>query len=152
MDDDMDSTDAMVDAFILAGATDIDAKIRVNSMLDFIETSASAPTTFMEVFGGRAICHEANTTRRNLNLDGLDALDIRTLKPDGTPWGLLSPTPGGGELPAMKPTRFLTSSPQMAARLSTTCSKDHQHQQLVGGRAAAAAFYPLKPIKLCSSA
>ena len=35
----------------------------------------------------------------------------------------------------------------MAARLSTRCSKDHQHQQLVGGRAAAAAFYPLKLIK-----
>ena len=62
-------------------------------------------------------------------------------------YGLLSPTPGGGELPAIKPTRFLTSSPEMAARLSTRCSKDHQHQQLVGGRAAAAAFYPLKLIK-----
>ena len=35
----------------------------------------------------------------------------------------------------------------MAARLSTRCSKDHQHQQLVGGRAAAAAFYPLELIK-----
>ena len=62
-------------------------------------------------------------------------------------WTSLSPTPGGEELPAMKPTRLLTSSPQMAARLSTRCSKDHQQQQLVGGRAAAAAFYPLKLIK-----
>ena len=70
VDDDMDNGDAMVDAFILAGANDLDAKIHVSSMLNFIKTSASAPITFMDVFGGGAICHEANTTRRNLNLDG----------------------------------------------------------------------------------
>ena len=50
----------------------------------------------------------------------------------------------GKLLPAMKPTRFLTSSPQMASRLSIRCDKSHTHQQLVGGRCKNAAFYPLR--------
>ena len=41
--------------------------------------------TFLEVYGGASFCKEAETSRRNLNLKGLGALDLRTLKPDGTP-------------------------------------------------------------------
>ena len=50
-------------------------------------------------------------------------------------------------MPAMKPTRFMTSSPQMAAELGQRCDRSHVHQQLVGGRAANAAFYPLGLIR-----
>ena len=50
-------------------------------------------------------------------------------------------------MPAMKPTRFMTSSPQMAAELGQRCDRSHVHQQLVGGRAAKAAFYPLGLIR-----
>ena len=41
----------------------------------------------------------------------------------------------------------MTSSHCMAARLSLRCKKDHEHQQLVGGRCKDAAFYPLGLIK-----
>ena len=46
-------------------------------------------------------------------------------------------------MPALKPTRFMTSSLQMASVLNKRCPRTHKHQQLVGGRAAKAAFYPL---------
>ena len=44
------------------------------------------PVTFMEVYGRGAICGEALKQRRNQNIDGLDALDMRTHKPDGSTW------------------------------------------------------------------
>ena len=55
-------------------------------------------------------------------------------------YGLTSPSPDGTSLPAMKPTRFASSSAQMLARLSLKCDKTHRHQQLMGGHAAEAAF------------
>ena len=47
----------------------------------------------------------------------------------------------------MKPTRFLTSSSEMAEGLDKRCDRSHRHQHLVGGRAAAAAFYPLPLVR-----
>ena len=44
---------------------------------------------------------------------------------------------------AKKPTKWATTSEEMRSRLSTRCSKTHSHQHLLGGRAAAAAFYPM---------
>ena len=43
---------------------------------------------------------------------------------------------------AKKATQFASSSQYMLDRLHRVCSKDHAHQPLVSGRAAAAAFYP----------
>mgnify|MGYP000949080384 CR=1 FL=1 len=40
--------------------------------------------TFIEVYGGGAICNQALRMRRSLNVEGLDALDLRTQKPDPT--------------------------------------------------------------------
>ena len=40
----------------------------------------------------------------------------------------------------------MTTSPQMAARLSRRCSKQHPHEPLLGGRAKAAELYPDKLI------
>ena len=45
-------------------------------------------------------------------------------------------------MPAQKPTRFLSSAPELLQLLGQQCSGDHEHQQLVSGRAAAAAIYP----------
>ena len=40
----------------------------------------------MELYGRGAIVREANGSRRDLNVKGLGALDIRTTKPDGSSW------------------------------------------------------------------
>ena len=50
-------------------------------------------------------------------------------------------------LPAMKPTKFMTSSPAMASQLSRRCDKKHVHQHLTGGRCKDAAFYPPKLVR-----
>ena len=49
-------------------------------------------------------------------------------------------------MPAKKPTKWASSSPQKLKRLSTRCSGMHLHQQLVGGRAKACENYPLELI------
>ena len=41
-------------------------------------------TTFMKLYGRGGITADANAIRRNLNVKGLGAFDLRTLKPDGT--------------------------------------------------------------------
>ena len=50
-------------------------------------------------------------------------------------------------MPAMKPTCFITNSTQMAGMLQKRCDRQHEHQALVGGRCAAAAFYLLGLIR-----
>lgn len=72
---------------------------------------------------------------------------VHVVVADQCQYGLESPTPGGGKLPALKPTRFMTSSHCMAARLSLRCNLEHKNQQLVGVRCKDAAFYPLGLIK-----
>lgn len=62
-------------------------------------------------------------------------------------YGLVTPDGKGGVHPAKKPTKFMSSSPAMLKRLQRVSDGKHQHQQLVGGRAAAAAFYPKTLIK-----
>ena len=47
----------------------------------------------------------------------------------------------------MKPTRFMSSSPQMLVQLDHRCDRSHNHRHLTGGRCADAAFYPLPLIK-----
>ena len=87
MDEEAPGTeDQMVDAFVLAGTTHDCARDYVRAMLrhrQAHEPQMSKPTAFMEVFGGGAICREANRSRRNLNLRGLHAMDLRTTKPNG---------------------------------------------------------------------
>ena len=40
----------------------------------------------MEIYGRGRILDAAHGCRRNLNLTGLNALDLRTCKADGSPW------------------------------------------------------------------
>ena len=71
----------MMDYLISAGVDPVTAKHRLNAMI------APKPTaTFMEVYGRGAIVDCANRARRDLNLKGLDAMDLRANKEDGTPW------------------------------------------------------------------
>ena len=61
-------------------------------------------------------------------------------------YGLVTKGPNGEEMSAKKPTQWASTSPQMLKRLSTRCDGTHVHQHLIGGRAAAAAYYPPKLI------
>ena len=49
---------------------------------------------------------------------------------------------GGPEMPAKKPTRFVSNSWYILQELGIRCDHSHTHQHLVGGRAARAAEYP----------
>ena len=42
--------------------------------------------TFFELYGHGSILQASHGCRRNLNIDGLHALDLRTRKPNGEPW------------------------------------------------------------------
>ena len=57
-------------------------------------------------------------------------------------YGLTTTTDSGDVMPARKPTKWLTNSGCVAARLSARCDGSHSHQPLVGGRASAAQVYP----------
>ena len=71
---------------------------------------------------------------------------VGTTVADQCMYGLTTAGPDGQPMPAQKPTKWASSSPHMLRRLSTRCDKSHAHQHLVGGRAAAAAYYPAKLI------
>ena len=58
-------------------------------------------------------------------------------------YGLRTRGPGGTWMPALKPTRFLSSSEDILRQLGLRCRGAHRHQPLLGsGRASAAAIYP----------
>ena len=57
-------------------------------------------------------------------------------------YGLVTPGLNGKPMPAQKPTRFLSSAPELLQLLGQQCSQEHEHQPLMSGRAAAAAIYP----------
>ena len=53
---------------------------------DFVAAVAEPLSTFMEVYGRGGIVEEAHKRQRNLNVEGLDAFDMRTSKPGGQNW------------------------------------------------------------------
>ena len=59
-------------------------------------------------------------------------------------YGCVAMGAGGEYTPARKSTRFLTSSPLMAQRLSTKCDKSHSHVPLLGKNLSEASFYPVQ--------
>ena len=76
----------------------------------------------------------------------MHGVDLVTANP--CMYGLETPSSvDGPPAPAMKPTRFLTSSIYMARRLQKRCDHNHVHQQLVGGSCKDAAYYPLPLIR-----
>ena len=73
-----DEREHVIETLMSAGCGRDEAVSSVNSMM--LPTEA----TFMELYGRGGITADANATRRNLNVKGLGAFDLRTLKPDGT--------------------------------------------------------------------
>ena len=251
MDASDEQADAMIDALMFAGVAKAQAQTAARQMMELQKRS-----TLVEAYG-KSVTDYANAHRRNLNIDGLASLDLRSPKPNGEKWdfckasdrrearrlvkqlnpewligappctafsiwnygmnykkmaaedvrakleegrlhlgfvaslyrdqikrgkyflheqpatamswkeeaienlikanpsvhlvtadqcayGLLTPSAAepGTMAPALKPTKFLTNSELMANQLSRRCSKDHQHQPLVGGRCKDAAMYP----------
>ena len=79
--DDGDDDSTMVDALLKAGVDSNLSKIYAATL-----TGKVSGTTLIEAYGRGSIMAEANLSRRNLNVHGLHALDLRTTKEDGTPW------------------------------------------------------------------
>ena len=105
----------------------------------------------MQMDRGKHFLHEHPATARSWQEEKVVQLmnraGVHTVVADQCQYGLKSRSPTGEYLPVMKPTRFMTSSEQMSRRLQRRCKRDHKHQQLVGGRAASAAFYPMPLVK-----
>ena len=74
----------------------------------------------------------------------LEMAGVETVVNDQCMFGLLTKSENGELVPAKKPTRWMTNSVFMVEALNIRCDRQHRHQQLFGGRAAAAAFYPPK--------
>ena len=96
---------------------------------------------------GRHYLHEHPSGANSLSDDWMLRLlkhpRVLTVTSDQCQYGLLTTSMVDGRpLAAKKPTRWATTSPQMAKRLSRKCSRDHEHGHLLGGRAASAALYP----------
>ena len=73
-------------SFVMAGVTPERAKASVR--LVYLRVSTA---TFIEAYG-RSIIDQALATRRNLNITGLDALDLRPLEPIGKRWDFTKPS------------------------------------------------------------
>ena len=99
----------------------------------------------IQISNGRHFLHEHPETAASWYDPAMVALlampKVSSVVSDQCEYGLLTPGPGGVPMPAKKPTRWASSSPQMLKRLSKRCSRDHDHQQLVGGRAKACENY-----------
>jgi hypothetical protein len=67
---------------------------------------------------------------------------VEVTEADQCQFGLVIPDPNGDNKPALKPTRFASNSWLLLEELTRRCPRDHEHQPLMGGRAAAAAEYP----------
>ena len=86
-DDDMGdptaASSAMEAVLIAAGTRKDAAQLLVNNII-----GNPGATTFMKMYGQGTFVSEANRPRRSLNCEGLRAFDLRTSKPDGSPWNV----------------------------------------------------------------
>ena len=94
---------------------------------------------------GRYFTHEHPKMAESWNLDFMIALrdtpGVLAAEADLRQFGLKSKK-NGVEGPAKKPTRFMTNSLEMYNTLNIKCKGDHEHINLMEGRASAAAIYP----------
>lgn len=71
----------MIQCLTTAGVSEDVAKDTAEKMYAFRKQEA----TFIEVYG-RSVFDQSQVQRRNLNVKGLDSLDLRTVKKNGQPW------------------------------------------------------------------
>ena len=67
------------------GVTALDANRYASQNVHSVRHNTSEPT-FVELYGTGNIMRLSHGRMRNLNVRGLSAFDLRTCKPDGTPW------------------------------------------------------------------
>ena len=79
-DGDAQMTSALPGAFQIVGVDPV-----IATRAAYARVKKRRPT-MMELYGRGTIVHGANVSFKNLNVHGLDALDLRTLKPSGQPW------------------------------------------------------------------
>ena len=72
----------------------------------------------------------------------LGLLSVEGSIADQCQYGFMTKIKEGIELPAMKPTRFVSNGCCILEELSRRCPKLHVHEPLMGGKAAAAAQHP----------
>ena len=70
----------------------VDAGVAKDVAIDRVAsmTVGDDKATFLKMYGRGGINHEANGARRDINVAGLGACDLRTTEPDGTPWNFLN--------------------------------------------------------------
>ena len=84
-DEDMEDSqgiDSMV-SYLQAAGADASSAIRCARAMYGVQDNSEAQSSIMEVYGTSI---HAQLNRRNLNIKGLGALDLRTLKPNQQPW------------------------------------------------------------------
>ena len=64
----------------------VDRQVALDKVHTMMKHDDIPPVTFVELYGRGGIHYEANRSRRDLNVMGLGACDLRTTKPDGNPW------------------------------------------------------------------
>ena len=105
----------------------------------------------MQMAGGRYFLHEHPWTARSWELDAMESLladpRVKKVKTHMCQFGMTSRrgAKGSEEGPVKKPTGFASNSHEILQELAKECRNvDHDHVPLMGGRAAAAAIYPVK--------
>ena len=61
-------------------------RTKLEDAMRFVGAVTDRPPNFIEAYGQGRIVDAANGCRRNLNIAGLDALDLRTHRADWTAW------------------------------------------------------------------
>ena len=99
-----------------------------------------------QVRRGRDFLHENPRCSRSWSQDCIRRLlkrsDVNVALCHQCQFGAESRTDDGGSKLILKPARFMSNSLYMLKELGKQCSRQHPHHELLGGRAAAAAFYP----------
>ena len=80
-----DFDDHMIDTLRIAGVAE-DTAFSFIRALRSEKLAKRKQSTFVELYGQGSVCKEAEKSAPSLNLKGLNAFDLRTRKPDGTPW------------------------------------------------------------------
>ena len=99
-----------------------------------------------QISEGRFFVHENPANATSWNLPCIDRVSrragVKVVTANLCAYGMTTRRQDGEEVPAKKPTKFMTNAECVAEKLQRRCSGTHTHQQLTGERAAAAAVYP----------